>query len=151
MRVVPDVSMLGDPSTGFLVGQTQTFPDGAYYDEYRIGGTSLSSPLFAGTLALAEQLAKHEFGLVNGALYSNYGTSAFTDIKSPAELGLTAAQSGVVRVDYSNGIDATAGTFNTERLFSYDSGLTIHTVAGYDNVTGVGSPNGAAFLAALGK
>ncbi|HEY5474073.1 MAG TPA: S53 family peptidase, partial [Candidatus Limnocylindrales bacterium] len=41
-RGVPDVAALGDPQTGLLVGQTQTFPDGAYYDEYRIGGTSLS-------------------------------------------------------------------------------------------------------------
>ena len=37
-----------DPTTGMLIGQTQTFPDGAYYGEYRIGGTSLASPLFAG-------------------------------------------------------------------------------------------------------
>ncbi len=49
MRVVPDVSAFGDPNTGFLIGQTQTFPDGsAKYSEYRIGGTSLSSPIFAG-------------------------------------------------------------------------------------------------------
>jgi hypothetical protein len=32
---------------------------------------------------------------------------------------------------------------------SFDSGLTIHTAPGYDDVTGVGTPNGAAFLAAL--
>ena len=37
---VPDVAALGDPQTGLLIGQTQTFPDGASYDEYRIGGTS---------------------------------------------------------------------------------------------------------------
>ena len=56
-RVVPDVGMVGDPNTGFLVGQTQTFPEGVSYDEYRIGGTSLSSPLFAGVMALADQQA----------------------------------------------------------------------------------------------
>ena len=44
-RAVPDVAMVGDPNTGFLVGQSQTFPDGTVkYSEYRIGGTSLSSP-----------------------------------------------------------------------------------------------------------
>ena len=47
-RVIPDISMEGDPSTGMLVGETQEFADGTYYDQYRIGGTSLSSPLFAG-------------------------------------------------------------------------------------------------------
>jgi subtilase family serine protease len=35
-RGVPDVAALGDPQTGLLVGQTQAFPDGNYYDEYRL-------------------------------------------------------------------------------------------------------------------
>jgi subtilase family serine protease len=52
-RAVPDVSLDGDPTTGMLVGETQAFPDGVRYGEYRIGGTSLSSPLFAGVQALA--------------------------------------------------------------------------------------------------
>src|SRR5262249_55650351 len=48
-RAVPDIAAVGDPNTGYLVGQTQTFPDGSVkYSEYRIGGTSLSSPLTAG-------------------------------------------------------------------------------------------------------
>ena len=38
------------------IGQTQTFPEGAYYDQYRIGGTSLSCPLMAGIMALADNL-----------------------------------------------------------------------------------------------
>src|SRR5436190_10104633 len=43
-RAVPDVAALAAIQTGFLVGQTQTFPDcpgGApsCYDEYRVGGT----------------------------------------------------------------------------------------------------------------
>ncbi|HKS97902.1 MAG TPA: S53 family peptidase, partial [Rugosimonospora sp.] len=48
MRTIPDISMPGDPNTGFIVGETQVFPDGTYWDQYRIGGTSLSSPLLAG-------------------------------------------------------------------------------------------------------
>jgi subtilase family serine protease len=54
-RVVPDVAALADPSTGMAVGQTQTFSDGVKYDEFRIGGTSLASPLYAGMFALAVQ------------------------------------------------------------------------------------------------
>jgi hypothetical protein len=50
-RVVPDISMDADPSTGLLIGETQEFSNGAYYDEFRLGGTSLSSPLFAGVVA----------------------------------------------------------------------------------------------------
>jgi subtilase family serine protease len=44
MRAVPDIAMAGDPNTGFEVGQTQVFPDGTYWDQFRLGGTSLSSP-----------------------------------------------------------------------------------------------------------
>jgi subtilase family serine protease len=52
MRAVPDIAAPGDPNSGMLVGQTQTFPDGSVKSsEYRIGGTSLSSPLTAGMMA----------------------------------------------------------------------------------------------------
>src|SRR5439155_5781479 len=53
MRVVPDIAALGDPTTGMLVGQTQTFPDGSLrYSEFRIGGTSLAPPLMDPSMAL---------------------------------------------------------------------------------------------------
>src|SRR4029079_16558076 len=77
-RAVPDVAALGDPQTGLLVGQTQTFPDGAYYDEYRIGGTSLASPIFAGLMALADQKAGHPHGFANPLFYSH--AAAFFDV-----------------------------------------------------------------------
>ena len=47
MRTVPDIAMDADPNTGMIVGETQVFPDGTYWDQYRIGGTSLASPLLA--------------------------------------------------------------------------------------------------------
>ena len=50
------------PATGMLVGETQTFPDGVYYDTYRIGGTSLASPLMAGEIARADQTAGSRSG-----------------------------------------------------------------------------------------
>jgi hypothetical protein len=55
------------------------------------------------------------------------------------------AGGGVVRVDYVNGVDASDGLSTTARAFDYP-GLTIHTTPGYDNVTGLGVPNGALFL-----
>lgn len=55
-RVVPDIAAIADPNTGFLVGQTQTFPDGSEkYSEYRIGGTSLAAPVIAAVQALAQE------------------------------------------------------------------------------------------------
>ena len=61
MRVVPDVSAIADPNTGMLVGETQQFSDGVYYDEYRIGGTSLASPIYAGVFALVVKAAGHDY------------------------------------------------------------------------------------------
>ena len=84
MRVVPDISMLADPGTGFLVGQTQQFPNGVYYDQYRIGGTSVASPMFAGVLADADGTvdAPVPLGSVNPTLYKLYQTtpSAIYDV-----------------------------------------------------------------------
>jgi len=65
MRTVPDVSMAADPATGMLIGETQAFPTGIEYGEYRVGGTSMASPLFAGVMALADQRAGKSLGFVN--------------------------------------------------------------------------------------
>src|SRR5437016_329767 len=73
-RAVPDVSALADPSPGYLIGQTQQFPEGAHYDEYRIGGTSLSSPIMAGIMALADQARGSPHGFANPALYAIAGS-----------------------------------------------------------------------------
>ena len=132
-RGVPDVAALGDPQTGLLVGQTQTFPDGAYYDEYRIGGTSLSSPIFAGLMALAQQKADKKFGFANPLFYAN--ADAFTDI--------TSVKTAVARRNFVNGIDAADGTADKIRTFDdYSGSPTQSTGPGWDNVTGLGVPNG---------
>lgn len=145
MRVVPDVAALADPTTGMLVGQTQMFPDGhSEYSEYRIGGTSLASPLFAGMFALAVQ--KHgAYGLANPTLYG--ARSASYDV-TKADL---AQYPGTVRSDYVNGVDASDGYSYTARSFDDDGPLTIHVQQGYDDITGVGSPAGTAWLDAVTK
>ena len=93
--------MDGDPTTGMLVGQTQTFPDGVAYDTYRIGGTSLASPLFAGMTALKIQASGHRLGLLNPLIYAN--PSGFHDVTGA---GIDA---GNIRVDFVNGLDASGG------------------------------------------
>ena len=70
-RGVPDVAALADPQTGLLIGQTQAFPNGASYDEYRIGGTSLASPIFAGLMALADQKAGHPHGFATARRFTH--------------------------------------------------------------------------------
>ncbi len=136
--------MDADPTTGFLVGETQTFPDGNYYDEYRIGGTSLASPMMAGFLALALQAnGGAGFGLLNPAIYANANSTNFMD---PIYKQNQLPDKGNVRVDYANGVDATGGLTYSVRTFGQDASLT--QAKGYDNVTGVGVPT-PAFLTAL--
>jgi subtilase family serine protease len=143
-RVVPDISMDGDPNSGMLVGETQTFPDGSVkYGEYRIGGTSLSSPLFAGYMAVADQRAGFHHGFVNPTLYGLSGSNAIRDVRpSPTQIA-------VVRNDFNNGVDKSSGVSTTLRSADLDG--TLKTTAGYDDVTGLGAPGASRLLKALGK
>jgi subtilase family serine protease len=139
-RGVPDVAALGDPQTGYLVGQTQAFPDGNHYDEFRIGGTSLSSPIFAGLMALADQRAGHPHGFANPLFYAN--PAAFYDVLS--------VKTAVARRNFVNGVDASNGTADFLRTFDdYSGSPSQHTATGWDNVTGLGTPN-ASFLSLIG-
>jgi subtilase family serine protease len=141
-RVVPDVALDGDPNTGFRFGQTVTFPNGdVRYAEYRFGGTSLSTPLFAGIEALAIQKGGERLGLLNPALYGLAGPRAFRDIVDPPR---TIA---VVRTGFNNGIDPRRG--RTYYLRTMNQTGTLNTTRGYDDVTGLGSPRGERLIRAL--
>jgi len=167
-RVVPDISMEGDPSTGMLVGETQEFADGTYYDEYRIGGTSLASPLFAGLLADADQAARGSLGFVNPLLYhvdaAGGSSGAFYDI-------LPAGQQAVARNDYLNEENAEGGILTSARVLGMEGATeyycgkpneetgeceeevkeapeSLSAAPGFDSMTGIGSP-GDGFIAAL--
>ncbi|MER6628972.1 S53 family peptidase [Streptomyces sp. NPDC000987] len=135
-RVVPDIAAVGDPNTGFKVGQTQTFPDGTEkYSEYRIGGTSLAAPVIAAVQALAQEARGGKaIGFANPAIYAKYGSKAYHDVTDdPTGSGLA-----VARVDFANGYDAADGLITSVRSLGKDSSLS--AVKGYDDVTGVGTP-----------
>ncbi|NUO45254.1 MAG: serine protease, partial [Streptomyces sp.] len=135
-RVVPDISAIADPNTGFKVGQTQTFPDGSEkYSEYRIGGTSLASPVIAAVQALAQEARGGKaIGFANPSIYAKYGSKVYHDVTdNPTGSGLA-----VARVDFVNGYDATDGLTTSVRSLGKDSSLI--AVKGYDPVTGVGTP-----------
>jgi subtilase family serine protease len=129
-RVVPDVAMLADPTTGFLIGMSGGI---GTYAESPIGGTSLSCPLFSATMALAQQNAGKKFGFANALLYKKRA-SAFRDI-----VPLSTPEAAVVPTPYYGDALVT---------FEYP-GISIHTAGGYDNVTGIGVPDGSAFLKAI--
>ncbi|MFE0253341.1 protease pro-enzyme activation domain-containing protein [Streptomyces sp. NPDC059010] len=136
-RVVPDIAAIADPNTGFLVGQTQTLPDGKTqaYDEYRIGGTSLAAPVIAAVQALAQEAGGGKpIGFANPSIYARYGSKAYHDVTdNPTGSGLA-----VARIDFANGYDKTGGLTTSARTLGKDSSL--RAVKGYDDVTGVGTP-----------
>jgi subtilase family serine protease len=121
-RVVPDVAMDGDPYTGTLEGITV---DGTY-TQYGIGGTSLATPLFVGLQATVQGRAGN-IGFASPTLYS-LPKAAFRDVQPPAS---------------PIGVTNPTGSY----LVTLDHDSSLATAAGYDNVTGRGTPYGAAFIA----
>lgn len=106
-RGVPDVSALADPNTGMAF-----YVSGGWN---LAGGTSAAAPLWAGIMAVANQVAGHPLGFINPALYKLASTPA------------TYAR------DFR---DITVGN-NTD---SKANVAGYPAVAGWDPVTGVGSP-----------
>ena len=103
----------------------------------------MSCPLFAGVMALADQRAGRAHGFANPALYAALRKGAYRDIVDPPSI------MAAVRSDFANGENATDGLIYSLRTFNQTG--TLHTLPGYDDVTGVGSPNGEAFLNALDR
>jgi len=140
-RAVPDIAADADPTTGMLVGETQDFtlpsrfgPAGVHYGEYRIGGTSLASPLIAGMQAIAQ--GHKRIGFANPLIYSLANSGVYYDVTPQGDVGN-------VRSDFANGQNADGGIAYSVRTFDQDSSLT--TGPGWDDVTGVGSPTSAYF------
>jgi subtilase family serine protease len=118
MRGVPDVGFQASSRTGPLVYATGGGAGGWFI----VGGTSCSSPQFAGLVAIADQIAGHGLGLINPTLYAlaagpNYGTY-FYDVTTG-----------------NNHADPTVPGFPA--------------TTGWDPVTGLGTPNAAALVPAL--
>lgn len=114
-RLVPDISMSASPDQAFWIYCTAD-PSRAGWTADG-GGTSLSSPLFAGIVALADQAVGHRLGQIDTQIYR-----------------LAAAHSPGI-------VDVTTGS-------NGPSGFTAGP--GYDQATGVGTVDGAAFVKALG-
>ncbi|MFF4649520.1 protease pro-enzyme activation domain-containing protein [Streptomyces sp. NPDC001380] len=127
MRTLPDVSMNGDLVTSVLVG----YDDGTGYGEGGYGGTSVSSPEYAGLLADAIQ-ARHgrAVGFANPGIYDQAGTSAYHDVDDTA-----------VHAKLGNVVDlgVVDGSLRV-RLYRIGADFGLRAVRGYDTATGVGSP-----------
>jgi subtilase family serine protease len=176
-RVVPDVAMDADPYTGFLIGESYLIAGDPVSDagcvpttgtreycEAGIGGTSLASPLFAGTLALVDQL-RHanglgDIGFANPALYGltvgapGSTTTPLADVRAPKSP--TSVLRGYVnnlnrvRVVTMNSVPGPFGPLCKTDFCNGQDSWILQTAPHYDDVTGVGTPYIPALLAALG-
>jgi len=165
-RVTPDVSMLADPNTGMLYGETYAISGDPLVDagctklsaqleycERRIGGTSLASPLFAGVLALADQARATNglgtIGFVNPALYT--ARTGLVDVKAPTTATAVLRN---VEVDPTTFLTTlrTINSVPSSALGGVIEGAdtSLRTTDGYDNVTGLGTPMVPGLVAALG-
>jgi subtilase family serine protease len=115
MRGVPDIAFQASARTGPLVY------DGGEGGWFIVGGTSCSAPQWAGLIAIADQIAGHDIGYINPALYQlaagpNYSSYFF---------------------------DVTVGNNQTTSIPGYSDS------PGWDAVTGLGTPNATTLLPAL--
>jgi subtilase family serine protease len=133
-RGVPDIAYQASSRTGVLVylslppAGLSGFACGSSPCStgwYVVGGTSASSPQWAGLVAIADQIAGHRLGFINTALYQ------------------LAANPAVYASDF---FDVTVGN-NTFDPANPPAGYP--ATAGWDPVTGLGTPNAAALLPAL--
>lgn len=162
LRVIPDISMDADAQSGMLIGLTQTFPNGVHYGQFKIGGTSLASPLLAGVIADVDQAAGAPLGFLNPALYKAFTRSpgGFADTLPPANPNSAA----VIRVDFANTVNASGGFIVSARAINYAGpetycdgtgncatrNVTLTTTPGFDGLTGLGSA-GNRFIAVMSK
>ena len=131
MRAVPDVSALGDWNLGYQIGFTNQ-PGGSYVEAVN-GGTSLSSPLFAGMQAdVIQARGGKALGFANPALYALYGGRAFHDVVQHP-LGKGTQLAVVYGPSYGQ-----APTLSTMGQCQSTGALTCGK--GYDTIDGLGSP-----------
>jgi len=150
-QTVPDISADADPYSGMLFGLivTHSSEKTTPYTPFRQAGTSTSTPLVAGMVADAEQGQPRNLGFLNPRLYSLAGSPAYHDILpvSPSD-----PQGG--RAFYTPGLTHINNKFARGFLVGVNdaqdpSGTDQVTAPGYDTMTGLGTPNGSAFIKGL--
>ena len=122
-RGVPDISM--SAACSGLVNVYQSFPGEAGW--YVACGTSEATPLFAGIVALADQLAGHSLGLINPALY------VLSAAQAPGLVDVTAGNNSVSFIQNNTLV----------RVTGYRAG------PGYDLASGTGTVNADLFVPEL--
>jgi subtilase family serine protease len=155
-RLLPDISWLADPFTGGVIVISVPYQVPKAYEVY--GGTSLACPMFSALWAIANQEAGGPLGQAAQYVYS-MPESTIIDVKpvsSATNVTAVYKESATITDSYNASELAGATEFvsaiwniplmqdtTVVVTFGTDSGL--HTAAGWDDVTGVGVPNGYEF------
>jgi subtilase family serine protease len=145
-RSVPDISADADAAAGGFAVGALTFPKGGgtpTYHQTLTGGTSLAAPLVAGLVTAAQQGQPAPFGFLNPVLYKLYRTDAYH-----RTLPLTSHSPALYRaIDCPAAINPGCQPNVLVTFDDQNPAITSQvTLPGYDNMTGLGTPNGPAFI-----
>ena len=150
VRADPDISADADPFTGILMELQELDSSGAVvgYETEVIGGTSLSSPLVAGIVAAAQQGQRKSFGFINPAIYKISKTAAFHDTLPMTAKTPVNDRQALCDQYYCFAFEISDFDVQSYNMPYYAGQVTL---PGYDNMTGVGTPAGQAFITGLRK
>jgi subtilase family serine protease len=162
-RQVPDIAYLADPYTGVEIIDTES---GSQFIE-PIGGTSAATPMFSAMWVIATQAAGKWLGQAAPLLYT-LPSSAITDIvpvNGPDNVNGFTDSPPAAPTNYSaaalvapleNAVDSVdfmsllyQGVTTRWYALSFGTDTSLFTATGWDNVTGLGVPNGASFVSAV--
>ena len=163
-RGTPDVSWVADPFTGVEIIYTADAAGDLNISV--IGGTSVACPMFSALWGIANQRAHHKLGQAAPRLYRlSPWSGAITDIVNPSSpnnvTGTLTDSNGTDPMRASelaaplngqpNFISALYNSPFSTRWFVIDFGVdsTLTTGPGWDVATGLGTPNGWAFVQAV--
>ena len=147
VRSEPDLAADADLFTGFATG-IMTFPKNKppKFVELTVGGTSMASPLVAGIIADAQQGQHTAFGFTDPVLYQLNGTPALRDILPSTSRTPGLFRGEVCNVAFCGRLSLITFDDQNPAMAGYTGQVTLR---GYDNMTGIGTPRGQAFISAL--
>jgi subtilase family serine protease len=141
MRTAPDTSASSDNMSVGLLYQGK-------YVHIADANTSLSAPLVAGMVVAAQQSQSKPFGFINPALYKLAGSNAFYDPRPLSSKDPLSWRATVCLKSFDScGATALWRLDDESRSTKGYSGQV--TRKGYDTTTGLGVPNGQAFINAM--
>ena len=148
VRTIPDVSADADPFTGMAVGMLTLSASGqpAGYSQTPVGGTSLATPIVASLVADAQQGMARSFGFIDPVLYRLARTRAFRDVYPVTPRTASQYRAMACNVAACGVLSLANFDDQSDSMPGYTGQVTR---AGYDTMTGIGTPNGPYFQALI--